>query len=80
MKKIVIFVLLKIVEISSIIFIPYLLGLWNPFGLRDDYFWLMGLGTLVVGVIAPLFIIAVLAVFCCFNWNLAKNIVRKIKP
>ena len=80
MERIVIFILLKIVEIPSVIFIPYLLGLWNPFGLRDNYFWLMGLETLVMGVIVPLFIIAVLAVFCCFNWNLAKNIARKIKP
>ena len=80
MKKIVIFVLLKIGEISSVIFIPYLLGLWNPFGLRGNYFWLMGLETLVGGVIVPFFIIAVLVVFCCFNWDLAKKIEGKLKP
>ena len=74
MKKIVIFALLKIVEIAFIVFIPYLIGLWNPLGLKNDYFWLIGLETLVLGIIIPLFIIAILAAFCCLNWEIANKI------
>ena len=82
--KIFIFSGLKIAEISSIWFIPYYLGRWNPFGVFESWangslieIWTVGFQTmLLVALGAVVFILVCLAIYG--NWQGAKKLDKKM--
>jgi len=80
MKKAIIFVLLKIVEISAVVFIPCWIGLWNPLGVEHCHVWIMGIGNIVLGVFIPLIVLVLVGAFLAFNWDLADKLLGRLKP
>jgi len=78
MKRILVFIGLKIAEISAIVFIPWGLGLWNPIGLPDDApAWVMGLGTILIGLVVPVLLLCLCYVLISVNWEWAKKILDR---
>lgn len=89
MKRVIVFTLLKIGEISAIVFIPYLVGLFfimGPFAIftyTDNVFgvWFIGIFTIVVSVIvfgaSVVFITDIIPEWIQSNWKLSGKIVKK---
>ena len=78
--KIVIFISLKVAEISTLWFIPYYLGKWNPFNLRDGFpaetmlqLWVLGLGTVFFSLVAVFF----LCLAMHENWKWATKLTKR---
>lgn len=87
--KVLIFIVLKVVEIAAVVFGPYYLGkfvhLWTGFACMHDKsppqcapFWLIGLLSLCAIALAALAGIGIWA-FCLVNNDLAEKIHYKIK-
>lgn len=80
MRTVLVFILLKIVEILGIFFIPYFIGVWNPLDLVERHPWFVG-----CVYISFTFMILVVTLISCIlayiffveNWKLAKDISRK---
>ena len=83
MKRILIFLGLKIVEIGGVLFAPFYLGKWNPLDLRINNgtmfdLWFCGIGhLLVIGLLLGCsgLVIGILIA----NWKWSKNILDKMK-
>ena len=77
MKKVLIFIGLKVAEISGVIFIPWGLGLVaHSFGLFvSDPAWIAGIGMMVIPAIS---IIAIL-LFIIGNWSWAEKLSERIE-
>ena len=81
MKRVFVFIGLKVVELSAIVFGPYFLGMliskWTWFYLVMEYkgepYWLMGFVSLIM-LVGTLAIIVLIALFCVGNWKWAKKI------
>lgn len=87
--KILLFVLLKIVEISGVVFGPYYLGkfvhLWTGFFCYHDWdvpkcvpFWAIGAGSMTLAFLA-LVALVVIYVLIRSNWQLADKLYLKLK-
>ena len=77
MKRVLVFVGLKVAEISAVVFIPWGLGLWNPLGLRDDYAWVTGLGYICLGIWLPVIIFLICYGLISVNWEWSKKIMDR---
>lgn len=85
MKKVIIFIALKIVEVSLVVFGPYYLGMWvhswpmicnpeNHTAVSCPPNWVMGFLSLVLTVIAVL----ATCVVIYWNWEWANKLHRRI--
>ena len=70
MKRIMIFIGLKIGEILAIVFVPWGIGLWDPLGFGGDVAWVMGASTIIM-ISLCLFL---LYLFILLNWWLSKKL------
>lgn len=93
MKRILTFILLKIVEIGGVVFIPWGVGKFvhhaalnysNWFGnwirtleLFNDPVWIDGMSFLVIHLLLPVAIVAIIFLFICGNWEWAKHLTTK---
>ena len=77
MKRVLVFVGLKVAEISAFVFIPWGIGLWNPLGFRDEYVWLTGLGNICLGFIVPTGVIGIFILIISINWEWSKKIMDR---
>ena len=74
--RILLFIVLKIVEIGLFVFMPYGIGKLSNYFLNcidDDEklgMWLLGIATIIITIV----ITALLIVFIVANWELAKHI------
>ncbi|GEM_PF-6455805 len=80
MKRILIFVLLKVVEITALVFAPFWLGEWMPvewFGMSTETVvttWTRGLLVLMMGLL----LLLMGGLFCAANWSWAGDLHRKL--
>jgi len=77
MKRILVFVGLKVAEISAVVFIPWGIGLWNPLGFDGTLVWAVGLATIVRGLALPAVVLSICYVIIHANWELSKKIMDR---
>ena len=91
--KVLIFIVLKIVEISSVIFVPYYLGrlvhLFTGFFCYHDRlipcctpFWVIGFVSMFYAIVIVMVIVMVilgLVFLGIVNWKLAEKLLKRIK-
>lgn len=84
MKRILVFIGLKVVEIGAIIFGPYFLGMlmyqWDwfmtTFGVAHGSYWGIGFLTIILTSVVLLFS-SLIIIFFIDNWEWAKRITDK---
>ena len=85
MKKVFVFIGLKLVEITGVVFIPYFIGLLKipqkMFGLYDMESlvgdWISGLLTIIAPIPCLLLCLRFLSAFIAINWKWAGNLCGK---
>ena len=85
LSRIVLFVVLKVVEISVIVFVPYRIGFWFD-RLNGEFYanifecWMLGicLPAICIGLILALFLFSfcLLPGFVKWNWSLVKRAIK----
>ena len=83
MNKIIVFILLKILEITGIVFIPYyfgkLLNIWSDMVYDEDglfMYWLLGIAGIVTIIGVPIIIFELTKKFIVYNINLTNLICK----